>query len=201
MQQKLIFSACLFLLLTACLSEKTTNETPAPLTQPVVTFQQIVDEQLASGIVEESIFLDFKFGMSRQQVSAKVEQMVKNKKLKVQKGKVIYMLDLNDERKETLISPFYEGNLLYELGLNISNARYEDVIELFRQKYADDVQYPVSDTLENYRALYLIKGNRQVKIEDGEDVRVFYTDLRVQKKLGIKEGEKKKKMSKSLKDI
>ena len=189
---------------TSCVMDKESNtETSVDTTQTNASpsLERIVDEQLASGINSNDIFLDFEFGMSRQKLNNSVEKMVKQKKLKVIDGKIVYMLDLGEQRKEVLISPFYNENRLYELGLTISGADFQDVCDLYHERYADHVEYASVDTTGETQAFYLIKGNKQIKISRGEEVKIFYTDLDMQRKLGIKEGEKKKSGSKSLNDL
>lgn len=185
----------------ACQPEAETEDTTAPVSD--VTLQEIIKTELETGVENNDIFLDFSFGMTRGQVKAKVEEMVKSKKLKVKNGKIIYQLDINDETKDVLISPFYDENGLYELGLTVYDAHYEAVSNIFLTKYANCEIYRSKDTINQTDALYLIKGNRQIKVSSGDEVQVFYTNLVVQQKLGIGEGEKKGKKvnSKSAGDL
>ena len=182
-------------LITACQPDTTQEDTSEIISD--VTLQEIITKELGSGVVNNDIFLDFQFGMSRGQVKAKVESMVKSGKLKVKKGKIIYQLDVNDEAKDVLISPFYDENGLYELGLTVHDAHYEAISNIFLTKYANCEIYRSKDTINQTDALYLIKGNRQIKVSSGDEVKVFYTNLTVQQKLGIGEGEKKGKKVKS----
>lgn len=187
--------------LFSCQPEAKQTATEEPKALPQISLDDIITKELESGVENNDIFLDFAFGMKREEVKAKVEKMVKNKKLKVKNGSVIYGLDLNGETKDVMISPFYDNNRLYELGLTVKADQYDEVSNIFLTKYGGCEVY--SDTTETTKQLYLIKGNRQIKISSGDEVQVFYTDLKVQQKLGAKEGEKQavKVKSKSANDL
>lgn len=198
MKKSFISLGFIALVLVIACQPETEQETVREVeTTPHLSLHDIITKELESGNENNDIFLDFAFGMTKEQVKKKVEKMVKNKKLKVKKGNIVYQLDINGEYKDVLISPFYDNDKLYELGLTIDGGHYEEVSNIFLTKYANCEIYRDKDTINETDALFLIKGNRQIKISSGDEVQVFYTNLLVQQKLGIGEGEKKTKKVKT----
>ncbi len=164
-------------------------------------YTKLVQEQLATGIRKDSLFLGFKLGMTKKQFYTTAWGL--NKKHVVTNGgrnlSVEYHFD--DLKKPAVMNfypTFYEDKI-YQMPVVV---KYEAWAPWNRNLYADSLQQDVLKLFEKWYGKGFIKihdkkkgpiyikvdGNRSISILQENDmyVDVLYTDVRVEQKLKAK---------------
>jgi len=188
--------------LMACNSDTPSDEVTQIEPEEKINKIEVINEALTSGIRHDTIFLDFRFGMSKNQVVSWVKNLSYQKKLYKDQSAYVYDFKLNDAKDIKLKTNFkmnYHKNKLYEMVLKIIPEPKHDSAtfvtsfsafqKLFRKKYGspDIVEkseiYP--NDLEN---MMWIDGNLSIYLESYEDkILIAYTNQEVQTYLDNKD--------------
>ena len=171
----------LLILATACHSE----------------YHQRVEEELAKGIRQDSLFLGITFGMSPKEFYAHCWDL--NKQGLIHEGTqnmtVMYEVkDLKEPATMNFYPDFYE-NKIYEMPVTyaykawapwnkelFADSLQQDVLKLYQKQYGNDfiaVEHP-----EKGVAYVRVDGNRRISIfkENDTQVKVLFTDLLAERK-------------------
>jgi hypothetical protein len=166
--------------------------TPSPLPTPK-TLEQHIQEQLANGEENDTIVLDFVFGMSKRDVykhtkklaSAKYKKMYKIEK---RKGvwEYVYDLRLREAGKlRTYFEAFYHDNELYKVEClprlkkdQVPAEVLAEILSNFEMKYGKP-HFSIPDQLDENCVNHIwVDGNRQVELGCHKDkVSIYYPDL------------------------
>ncbi len=207
---KKILAGSFFLSLLGCDTDALKNN------KSKMQYENRVEQELNSGVINDDIFLIFKFGDSENDVNAKFEQ------LKKEHGKIT----LDDKRRYTYefvfdeydfnngyatFSPIYHNNMLYKFKMRVEpydvmedlggSGSYEllqtssesllyNLAMIYMEKFGVPIEK--SSILFNTKDFFWINGNREIKISLGSGfVNVIYTELSV---LSRMEEQKKNKL-------
>ena len=172
---------------------------------------EFIESELASNIRSDTIFLDFRFGMSEKEFNAHLSKLKRKGKIWINKNNYYeYIFDVNDRyykwKAEATISAEFYKNKLMQLNLFVTS---EDMYsnELLKMKlfllYSEPhdkgrifIEKSVLGDSDNY---VFIENNKKIEIFDGiNDARIFYTDMIAERN---KKEEDKQNSIESLKKI
>lgn len=183
----------LALMFINCGKEKTEQEEKIDYS---LSYDEIVIRELAAEKQYYNIFLDFKFGMSQDQVERKFDSLIYEDKVLQDSTMQISYLDTNitvygymyDFHTDSTIyksiihndyfnDSLYIQTIVIYAGYNPSS--YEEFIEMYEGKYGDfklqrEDSYSYSNTI-------WINGNREIVISElsGIGISIKYTDLKI----------------------
>ncbi len=168
-------SLSILLLLTSCKHE----------------YQQMVDRELASGIRNDSLFLDIHLGMNKKAFFDLCWEM--NKKGLVRQGNknttVQFDMNINDKNALVDFYPDFYQDKIYQMPVTYSykgwspwlkhlsaDTLHVELLEIYEKNYGDflAIEHPKLG-----KAFVRVDGNRRISIyQKGEqEVRVIFTDL------------------------
>ena len=176
MKKLLVISCCL--LLIACSEQKSRWK----------IIEEKEKQELNSGIKNDTIFLDFAFGMTEDQVNKKLSQLLESGKISAPNKSYEYKFtfDYPKEAIATFRTEYFNGKL-YEFTLKIDADDQTEaeiiqlkLVSLYMQKYGSPIKVPsvLNETESDY---LFINGNRQIEICYPLYGTVFidYTDLTI----------------------
>ena len=203
------------ILLTGLLFQFCTNPTNNKTVEK--SYHEIINEELNSGLKYDTIFLDFKLGMSERQVEKCFDNLVKQNRVG-EKAKIeipyldtkislfghVYDFVLGVNNYKTIIQRDFFNDSLYTMTIFIYSGyditAYGMLINTYKKKYGDFKK----DTIDSgNKKTYWINGNREILIaENNIGIAIEYTDTQLRKskeKLEIieKEEKRQKMMDKS----
>ena len=156
-----------------------------------------VETELATGVRNDTIFLDFRFGMDRNEVSEQLGKLVNENRLTINRPNYEYFFDFGESKiprkAKANFNIEYFDDKLYRLILFVTSDELisaPGIIQLhlasiFSEKYGYNYLRRPS-IIDDRDAFVWIHGNRKIEIIAGfDDARVFYTDL-----IALKEKEK-----------
>ena len=179
--QQTLLALVLLTLATACHSE----------------YHQRVEEELAKGVRQDSLFLGITFGMSPKEFFAHCWEL--NKQGLIHEGAqnmtVMYEVeDLKEPATMNFYPDFYEDKI-YEMPVTyaykawapwnkelFADSLQQDVLKLYKKQYGNDfiaVEHPKKGV-----AYVRVDGNRRISIfkENDTQVKVLFTDLLAERK-------------------
>ena len=169
------------------------------------SYEQIIQEELVTGKMNDTIFLNFKFGMSEIQVNKRFDDLISQGKIygirKVEgrtylntklfyKG-YIYDFSLDSIIHKTIISKGFYNDLLCTMSITFHNEQsfsfIDKLIDLYKSRYGEpkfEREYSDHKTTTTW-----INGNREIAIVEVYDmcISVIYTGLRSQNSKDVKE--------------
>lgn len=153
-------------------------------------------QEVNSGIKNDTLFLGYTFGMTKDQFDKRTRELYKKGTLYLNDEKY-YAYEMNLDKgvlgkAEAIYTPTFFENKLYKLTVyvkgkgNLASCTSPALIQimlvtLYAQKYGYGF-IKEKGALKNEDNYVLIQGNREIKIIVAiDDARVFYTDLPVEK--------------------
>ncbi|WP_258100813.1 hypothetical protein [Marinoscillum pacificum] len=177
-------------------------------------FELKVEQEINSGIRNDTIFLGYRFGMSEKEFISWTKKLIRDKKLYENENRqVAYKMTLDDNNflatAEAVFSPEYFEGKLYKLNISVEPTDHTvialtqiQLVKIFSDKYGfyDHTENSVIDDSKDY---IWIDGNRQIEIIKGfSDARIFYTDLTAERSLNqLKEIEQSEELKTTTNDI
>lgn len=169
------------------------------------------EKELSKNIRKDSIFLDFVFGMTKNEFQKHLKKLKKLKKLKTDNLGYYYYTFKFGENKipstgKATFSPEYFENKLYKLKISVDSDEsisspllmQLNLASIYRDKYGFNYFREKSFFTEKDDFIW-VEGNREIELVAGiTDARIFYTDLITEKKSKIK---KRKKAIENKKEI
>jgi hypothetical protein len=151
---------------------------------------------LTSNEHHDTIFLDYRFGMSEAAFQEHTAELMASGKLQSDDRGLYYMLHARDHKSPLVarFSPSYHNDELYELGISCTGDGPTDTPQLMELSIVGtymDQYYPwfiVPGYLKGSTNYFHVKGNREIRILQGiDDARIFYTDIQREAKKTIDE--------------
>lgn len=178
------------------------------------TIDEIISNELATGKRNDTIFLDFRFGMNEKEFNKHLNKLVTQGKLYTDPISNFVAYDLVYDKFTTIkctFKPDYYKNKLYKLGISAkSKTDYSSIktttlqlFMFFMNKYGlCDIEEKM-ELVDDCTEYIWIQGNRKISVMCGfNDSRIFYEDLSISK---LKELEENKEIesgtNESLNDI
>ena len=174
-EKHLLLGLCLLVLASACHS----------------AYHQRVEEELATGVREDSLFLGITFGMSPKDFFAHCWELNKQGVIRegTQNMSVMYEVSSLEHPATMNFYPEFFEEKIYEMPVTYAYKAWApwnkelfadslqlDVLALYRQRYGDDFL-----TVEHPKGAAYVKvdGNRRISIfkENDTNVKVVFTDL------------------------
>ncbi|MEQ9437403.1 MAG: hypothetical protein RIG62_00090 [Cyclobacteriaceae bacterium] len=161
-------------------------------------YQKVVDEELAKGIRQDSLFLGLALGMSKKEFFAHCWQLNKQGVVTDGKGNTAVQYTLDHFKNPTFMNfypAFYEDNI-YEMPVEFqyqgwapwndhlsSEHLQEEVVKLLKEWYGGDFMELTHP--DGYPFLVKVDGNRRIVVHQYNDhiVKAVFTDLLVEKRL------------------
>ncbi len=150
-----------------------------------------IDNELATGLRNDTIFLGLRFGMTEKETSAHLNKLVSEKKIYLNTSSAYeYEFDFGENsmlsKGQATFSADYFNDKLFKLSISvkssddlISDAEYIQVklMEIYASKYGYTCLTKKS-ILDDSDIYIWINGNRMIKLVAGiNDARIFYIDL------------------------
>ncbi|MCH8317678.1 MAG: hypothetical protein IIA88_04170 [Bacteroidetes bacterium] len=212
MKQQTIFLLTLTILTSSC---DNLNNKAKIRSDKGSTMEEIITNELSSGIRKDTIFLGFAFGMTENDFNKKLRELLKEEKIYKDKSNRNFLTyDLTVDQYNTFkctFSPEYFDGKLFELGVSVnSKDQFSSVKNVtlqlfmfFMNKYGLPTVEQEMQLIEDCKEYIWINGNRKIKIMCGlSDSRIYYEDLSVTKeKEQIENKEINDKRQKSQTDI
>lgn len=183
---------CLILLLTISMALISCNSQD--------TYEEWVKKELNKGIQRDSLFLGYRFGMTKQEFYDHSWSLNKEKKVMQGAGNqtVRYEVDELDHKAEMNFYPKFHNNRIYIMPAKYSYSAWApwnkelwadslltDLVGLYEEKY--DTGFRKIDHPDLKRPAHVsIQGNRSITIfkkDDTQHVVVTFTDLEVRKQI------------------
>ena len=199
------------LFITSCKDENA----PKIHSKKGTTLNEVIKNELASGIRNDTIFLGFRFGMTEREFKSKWKELLKEGKLYFDKsGGNMLTYDLTVSKNNTFkctFSPEYYDGKLSQLGVSVLPKDKYSTVKLttlqvymfFMRKYSIPTVEQGMKLVEDCKEYTWINGNRQIKLMCGyTDTRIFYEDLSIKEAKEQKEDSKtRQKLNSSKQDI
>ncbi len=172
--------------------------------------ESFIESELATSIRSDTIFLDFRFGMTKKEFNSHLNKLERKGKLKVnKKNNYVYIFDVDEgytkwKAHATLGSEFFDGKLIQLFLLVTSEELLSNEIlkmqlsMLYMNSFKGRIfsEKPVLGDSDNY---IFIDKNKKIKIIEGiNEVRIFYTDMIAEK---LKKDEDQQNSIESMKKI
>lgn len=173
------------------------------------------DSELAKGIINDTIFLGFYFGMTEEQVQDKFKELVKNGKISVNdKNEYQYDFSFDYPKKANanFIIEYFNGKL-YQMRLKVSSEELMNsqtsllflrLKSLFRDKYGIETikTEPLLSKEKGIFDYYWINGNRKIRIYDYlfSEVVIEYSNIKAEREFKKQEVENKEQQMKVMKN-
>lgn len=159
-------------------------------------YQQLVERELASGIRQDSLFLNLELGMSSESFYKTCWELNKRGLIRQGSGNTTVLYEMNDDLKfpaELNFYPTFYEDKIYEIPVQIkykswapwnrpmqSDSLQMDVLSLFKKWYGDN--FIVASSPDPERKAYVkVDGNRRISIyrDKSNDAIVWalFTDL------------------------
>lgn len=184
----------LIYLLTLFLSCNGINSKAGSQSQPATNdsignLEELEKLALSSKSVTDTVLLDYRFGMTKEQVLNHTEKLYREGKLKKDYSRQYYF-EIASKTKEMykgfLFAEYFEKKL-FSVGLTFSNETsnimvFSTLSDLYKQKYgeADLMDKPISDM--NLYERYWLRNNLKIRLTSGmSEASVRYIDLRYEK--------------------
>lgn len=178
---------------------KSSNNSKTSITDYTDNIKNLEKTALASTKITDTVLLDYRFGMTKEQVISHSEKLFRDKKLKKNyDGKYYFEIvsKIGDNYKGYLFVEYYEKKL-FSIGLTFSDESssvlvFSALSDLFKDKYgeADYMGKPISD-MDLYER-YWFKNNLKIRMKSGiPDATVSYIDLRFERKKEIADSTEK----------
>jgi len=178
------------------------------------TLEEIITNELATNKRNDTIFLNFRFGMSEKEFKSHLNKLIEEKKLYKDPITNFLTYDLVSDQYTTIkctFSPEYYEGKLYKLGVSAkAKDEFSTIITVtlklfmfYMNKYGlCDVEEKM-ELVEDCKKYIWIHGNRMISVMCGfSDSRIFYEDLSITSLRKDKEkNESKIKTKESLDDI
>jgi len=158
------------------------------------TIEEIITNELSSGIRNDTIFLGFAFGMTENDFSKKLRELLKEEKLYKDKSNRNFLTyDMTVDQYYTFkctFSPEYFNEKLHVLGVSVNSKDQLSSIKtmtlqlfmFFMNKYGLPTVEQEMQLVEDCKEYIWIQGNRKIKIMCGlTDSRIYYEDLSANK--------------------
>lgn len=153
-----------------------------------------IETELSSGVRNDTIFLNFRFGMDRNEVSEHVKKLINEGRLTINRPKYEYLFDFGENILPRIakadLNVEYFDDKLYRLILYVTSDELISspsliqihLASVFRDKYGYNYLKRPS-VIDGKEAYVWIHGNMKIEVIAGiDDARVFYTDLVAMKK-------------------
>lgn len=173
------------------------------------TIEEIIDNELATKKRNDTIFLDFRFGMTEKEFVKHLRKLINQEKLYTDPLSNFITYDLIYDKYTTIkctFKPDYYKDKLYELGVSAkSQDNYTStktttiqLMMFFISKYGlCDVEEKM-ELVDDCKEYIWIQGNRKISVMCGiDDSRIFYEDLSIIK---LKEAEENKETESNTKE-
>ncbi len=181
LQLGLFMSLSTLLLLTSCKHE----------------YQQMVDRELASGVRNDSLFLDIHFGMDKKEFFELCWDLNKKGLLRQGNKNVTVQFDMNIKDKKAIVDfyPDFHQGKIYQMPVTYSYQHWSPWLKHF---WSDTLQLELVDIYEKTYGEFLaiehpklgnafvrVDGNRRISIykKGDQEVRVIFTDLITESKV------------------
>ncbi len=192
MKIKNLATLILLLILFSCnnINTKSTDESKSAINDSLGNLEELEKSALASKKITDTILLDYRFGMTKEQVLNHTQKLYADGKLKKNySGKYYFEIQskTNETYKGYLIADYYKAKL-FSIGLIFSDETsnimvFSTLNDLYKDKYgdADLMNKPISDM--NLYESYWLRNNLKIRLTTGiTDATVQYIDLRYEKK-------------------
>ena len=186
--KQLLFSLFFVIFLYSCQDLKNERQEKA--------IENKISSELAKEERNDTIFLDFYFGMTETELEAHLKKLKRQGKIYLnEKNSYEYLFDFGEsgfpkQGKGTFSAEYY-NDLLYKFYISVKTddgVAYNDLLQMkfpiiFMSKYGNPLER------ENYMSEIVpeyiwVNGNRMIEITQGiDDVRIIYTDLIAEKEM------------------
>lgn len=170
-----------------------------------------IDEELNSGYVVDSIFLDYRFNMSKSEFTKHSRKLLRKGKLKAEDKKIYYTLHLGVDTHKLYLLPRFTDDKLSELLLVVTehpiSAAYTSITicNFYLEKYARTTkdgraaQIFLTENSKQPRSC-MVKGNLVIEFYSNShnEAIIKYSDSRLN---AIKEAKEEAEKNKQLKDL
>ncbi len=163
-------------------------------------YEQLVEEHYQKGAQNDSLFLGYHFGMTKQEFYDHSWKL--NKKMIVREGNnnesIRYDVDNLKSRAKKNFFPVFHNDSIYSMPVKYSYTGWapwnrdlwadsleNDVLDLFQKRY-DSKFEKMTHPEEGIPAYIIIEGNKRISIyqmDDNRHVAVVYTDLDVHNRI------------------
>lgn len=141
-------------------------------------------------IIVDTIFLDFRFGMTQGEYRNRCDELLKGGRIKSMGSILTYEFKTEYDKYETAFEPEYNNGRLYRLIVEVKphitgDHTVHSMINLLMTKYSAPAEEDQMAQYQDCDAYRLDKGNLRIKVFCNADGNVImtYTDKRVDDKL------------------
>lgn len=198
---------CLFIV-SSCDSpnSKPTGSGKSAVNDSLGNLQELEQSALASKNITDTILLDYRFGMTKDQVLNHTQELYNKRKIKRNYSDKYYFeiqSKINEKYKGYLIAEYYKKKL-FLIGLTFSDEAnnimvFSTLSDLLKVKYgeADLIEKPITDM--NVYDRYWIRNNLKIRLTTGiTDAVVQYIDLRYEKQKELADSTEKSNSEKEI---
>lgn len=197
----LIFSSC------DNSSSKPIDAGKSAVNDSLGNLQALEQSALASKKITDTVLLDFRFGMTKDQVLKHSQKLFNKGKIKKNYNDKYYFeiqSKINEKYKGYLIAEYYKEKL-FLIGMSFSDESsnimvFSTLSDLLKGKYgdADLMEKPITDM--NVYERYWIRNNLKIRLSSGiTDAVVQYIDLRYEKQKTLADSTQKAYSEKQIK--
>lgn len=165
-------------------------------------FETAIEKAQNAKILKDTIFLNFRFGMSEKEVKKHCNLLLKNKKLYLYNNQFTYDFHTSDVTLKTTFAPEFFNDKLYKLTLVFEHDIASSAIcmfkaiNTFREKaLSDGYKMYIYENLLGEKEYYFINQNIVIKFMDGM---MTYTNQPI---VELIEQEKKKEKESTINDF
>ncbi len=182
---------CLLTLIYSCdgINSKGGNKSQSAINDSLGNLEELEKLALSSKKVTDTVLLDYRFGMTKEQVLNHTKKLYREGKLKKDySGKYYFEITgiTKDIYKGFLFADYFDKKL-FSIGLTFSDEAsnimvFSTLSDLYKQKYgeADMMDKPFSD-MDLYER-YWLRNNLKIRLTTGmPEASVRYIDLRYEK--------------------
>ena len=199
---------CLFIF-ASCDSpnSKPTDSDKSAVNDSLGNLQELEQFALASKKITDTVLLDYRFGMTKEQVLNHTQELYNKGKIKRNYNDKYYFeiqSKTNEKYKGYLIAEYYKEKL-FLIGLTFADESsnimvFSTLSDLLKDKYgdADMMEKPITDM--NVYERYWIRNNLKIRLSTGiTDAVVQYIDLRYEKQKVLADSTEKANSEKQIK--
>jgi len=189
--KNLLVLTCLLTFFFSCngVNSKVGDKNQSSTNDSLGNLAELEKRALSSNVITDTVLLDYRFGMTEQQLINHTEKLYREGKLKKDySGKYYFEITgkTKDIYKGFLFADYFDKKL-FSIGLTFSNEAsnimvFSTLSDLYKQKYgeADMMDKPISD-MDLYER-YWLRNNLKIRLTTGmPDASVRYIDLRYEK--------------------
>ena len=190
-----LFIVISFMFFSACNQghSKSSDDNKTSITENIEKIKNLEKTALSSNKITDTVLLDYRFGMTKEQITIHTEKLFRDKKLKKNyDGKYYFEIasKFGENYKGYVFAEYYEKKT-FSIGLVFSEELNSTLVfhalsDIYEEKYgkSDFMDKPFSD-MDLYER-YWFKNNLKISMKSGvPNTNVSYIDLRFERKKEI----------------